>query len=475
MGKWGLVRMTAVALVLFASAVHAKDLGDILLKKGLITEEELQQAREEEKQKAAAEESRRESILAKLPKWLDYITPFGDLRNRYEGFFQNHRVADNRFRLRARFGLTAAPSDEISATIRLATGNPDNPVSRNQTYQNVFTEKPISLDQAYMTFKPGKTFGIEPGLFVATAGKFSTNAFRTTEVMWDDDLTPEGFTETFNLFQEREGLLRGVRVNGFQWIVNQVSSGFDPWMGGGQVVADTVFGNTANLTAAFADYHFSNMNQVARQFLSPSSSNLNKQLAATNCLLLIRDGTGKVTKVNGFCTGFNILDGTYELDFPNILGIPAGTFGEIVYNTQAAHQNLGFYIGAGIGKSGKDYYHDTLKNQGDWAVSYTYYWVQRDATVALFNFDDSSYSQGTANTPNQAVGQTQTGSAQTGGTNVTGHIIKLDYMPITNFQLTWKVLLPNAIDAHLNQATSVIQWQGNPTLFRTQVDAMLKF
>lgn len=42
-----------------------------MLKKGLITEEDLKQAREEDKQKAAAEESRRDAIVAKIPKWLD--------------------------------------------------------------------------------------------------------------------------------------------------------------------------------------------------------------------------------------------------------------------------------------------------------------------------------------------------------------------------------------------------------------------
>jgi hypothetical protein len=32
-----------------------------------------------------------------------------------------------------------------------------------------------------------------------------------------------------------------------------------------------------------------------------------------------------------------------------------------------------------------------------------------------------------------------------------------------------------ALDSDLNQANSVVKWQGNPTLVRTQVDAMLKF
>ena len=160
-----------LAVVLITGAAQAKDLGDILLQKGLITPEELKQAREEEKQKAAAEESRRDAITAKLPKWLDVITPFGDLRNRYEGFWQNQRIAENRFRLRARIGLNANISDEASATVRLATGDANNPVTRNQTYNNTFTQKPINLDQAYMTIKPGKTFNIEPGWFTLVGGK----------------------------------------------------------------------------------------------------------------------------------------------------------------------------------------------------------------------------------------------------------------------------------------------------------------
>ena len=119
------------SLLVCASAVPAKDLGDILRDKGLITPEELKQAREEEKQKAAAEEQQKaaaeeahdKSILAKLPKWLNYVTLFGDVRARYENFSQNDLIARNRERLRARVGLSVSPSDEISARVRLATGD----------------------------------------------------------------------------------------------------------------------------------------------------------------------------------------------------------------------------------------------------------------------------------------------------------------------------------------------------------------
>src|SRR5437879_4375134 len=163
---------TILALSMLTTAAHAKDLGDILLKKGLITEEELKQAREEEKQKAAAEESRRDAIVAKLPKWLEMITPFGDLRTRYEGFYADELHGRTRYRLRARVGLNVAPSDEIQATFRLASGNPNDPISTNQDFNNLVTSKSINLDQAYLTVKPGKTVGLEPGWGWLVLGKF---------------------------------------------------------------------------------------------------------------------------------------------------------------------------------------------------------------------------------------------------------------------------------------------------------------
>src|SRR5437667_6759316 len=124
MGKgWTLIG----AILMLTAAAHAaaaKDLGEILLKKGLITEDELRQAREEEKQKVAAEESRRDAIAAKLPAWLAMVTPFGDLRVRTEGFYAEDLNARTRERLRARIGLNVNPTEEVGATFRIASGNP---------------------------------------------------------------------------------------------------------------------------------------------------------------------------------------------------------------------------------------------------------------------------------------------------------------------------------------------------------------
>lgn len=461
----------SLALAVFAGGAQAKDLGDILLKKGLITEEDLKQAREEDKQKAAAEESRRDAITAKLPKWLDMITLFGDVRTREEGFYENNFHARNRFRLRARVGLTANVTDEVAATVRLTSGDPNDPISTNQTFSNTFTRKPINLDWAYLTLKPGKTFGLEPGWVTVYAGKFGVNTYRTSELVWDDDVSPEGATETFNLWERKTGFLRGFRLSGVQWVLDELGADRDPWIGGGQAVADTALGSVANWTVAFADYNYINLNQVAlnkfNQFNDPptnskANSNFNSVLAGENSNSLVTDAKGKIT---GYKSGFNVVNGASELNFPDPvgLGIPVGVFGDLAYNTQADGHNVGFYTGVGIGKAGKDWYHNGLKNQGDWGASYTYLWVEKNAVPSILTYSDVTYNN--------------KGATQGGGTNIAGHILRLDYELFNNFQLTAKVHFLNPLERSLatGNSGSALKLIGDPTLVRTQLDAVLKF
>ncbi len=480
---------TAVlAASMIASAAHAKDLGDILLKKGLITEDELKQAREEEKQKTAAQESLRDAVAAKIPKWLDSISLFGDVRNRLEGFYGHDFHAQTRDRVRARVGLNANVTDEVSGTIRLASGDPNNPISTNQTFTNTFTRKPINLDWAYLTIKPGKTFGLEPGWGQIVAGKFGVNLARYSELIWDDDLSPEGATETLNLYEQREGFYRNFRINALQWIMNSASANNDSWIAGGQAVVDAAIGPTANLTASFADYNFIGMNQVARTYLSPftgtaspnncsaaqlakdpSSScyavntSQNPSLANSNSVLLSGKDSANNRKITGYGNGFNIINFGSELDFPNPfgLGIPAGLFGELANNTQAESRDTGFAIGVGVGKAQRDWYHDSLKNPGDWGVSYTWERVEKDALVSLFSYDDINYQQ------NQ--------TSQNGSTNVEASIIRLDYELFQNFQLTAKSHFINALDRSIATTNNGKGLIGNPTLTRLQIDMLLKF
>ncbi len=455
-------RMVRIAICVAASWVGlfaaqtamAKDLGDILVQKGLITPEELRQAREEEKQKVAVEESRRDAIAAKLPKWLEMVTPFGDVRNRVEGFYAHDLNARTRYRLRARIGLNINPSDEAGATFRIASGNPDDPISTNQSFERTFTRKSVSLDQAYLTLKPGKTVGLEPGWITIVGGKFAVPSYRLSEMVFDDDLTPEGAAETLNLVETREDFLRSLKVSAYQWVVDEIASGGDPWMFGGQIVADMAVGTSGpRITVALANYHYEDLDKVATKFLERTSSNFNSQLANSNAF--DRNDEGEITD---FASDFNIINGGGEVNFPLVVaGYSAGLYGEAAYNPQARSDGTGFIVGAGFGKSGRDWYHNSLKNPGDWAVSYAYQRVGQDAVLALFSYSDIDYVTSSA--------------TQKGSTNVQASIVRVDYVLFPNFQLTAKAHFINALD----KSDASVDLNGNATLIRTQLDAVLKF
>ena len=60
---------------------------------------------------------------------------------------------------------------------------------------------------------------------------------------------------------------------------------------------------------------------------------------------------------------------------------------------------------------------------------------------------------------------------QSGGTNLVSHIVRLDYLLLPNLQLTAKAYIENVLDRKISNAALT----GNPTLTRTQLDAILKF
>ena len=457
-------------VLLFAAQAQARNLRDILKQKGVLNDVQYNECiAEHEKEEVKTQKTAQDVLASKWPKWLDMLTPFGDLRIRQEGFYEQGLIANNRFRLRARVGLNVTPSDEVGATFRLTSGNPNDPISTNQTFTGAFTRKPFNLDWAYLTIKPSHTIGLDPGWFTILAGKFGEPNYRVSELVWDDDLSPEGFNETVNFLDQKEGMLRGLSLNLSQWTVDQVSTGGDPVMLGGQLVANTAFGGTATWTAAFADYYYNHLNEVASNLLSPTSKNFNSALQNSNAVI-VNLNTGGIL---AYATGFNILNWSTELNFANPvgLGIPGGAFADVVYNTRADGRNTGFYMGFGFGKAGRDWYHDNLRNPGDWGFSYTNAWVEQNSTLSIFTYSDVSYIQ-------QKI-------SQTGGTNMIANILRFDYMPFTNFQLTAKVHFINALDRAIAVGTpltsgsaapfSLTSLTGNPTLVRTQFDAVLRF
>lgn len=140
-----------------------------------------------------------------VPEWVDRIKWEGDVRVRYQSdlfaednqlpiFFNaagqnisNTTEDRNRLRLRARLGLNAKITQAISAGLRLATGNLQDPVSTNQTLGQYGNKYDFVLDRAFVKVHSDETL---PWL-TASAGRIS-NPWFGTDLVWDDDLNFEG-------------------------------------------------------------------------------------------------------------------------------------------------------------------------------------------------------------------------------------------------------------------------------------------
>ena len=371
-----------------------------------------------------------------LPDWVKRTTLFGDLRLRHEGFYhQPHKVgsaadtARNRERLRARLGLKVTFSDELSTTIRLASGNPNDPISTNQTLTGDFTQFNVNLDWAYLTFTPGASFGIRPGLFSFTGGKFANPMFRVGEMVFDDDLAPEGASEVVSLLDKPVGPLDQVRLYAEQWTFSEVANNQDGWMVGGQVNPVLHFGTT-QVEAGLGQYWWLNSDQIAQAL------NTNSSLTNTNLVVTVPSGT--TTKIVGYQSAFNQTNATVAATFPNVVAArPLKLFGDYVYNWGAVTDDAqGWTAGARLGQT---------KVKGDWSVYGFYEQLQQEAAISAFTYSDFGK----------------------GGTNVEGAVVGAEYQLLNPLTVSVK----NHFTNFINRPASTT----NPTMMRLQLDAMVKW
>jgi Putative porin len=405
--------------------------GELKQQKAIGTATQQQAERAEEQSKAVEKKA-----TASIPDWVNKFTPFGDIRIRQEGFYNQptkagtKTVARNRTRLRWRLGMKYAYSDELSATVRIASGNPDDPISTNETLDGSFSRKHVNLDWAYLTVAPGKSFGIRPGLLTLNAGKFPNPMFRVGEMVFDDDLSPEGFNETVQLLSEPCGPFDQVKIHAQQWTFKEVSNGQDGWMFGGQINPTSHIGDV-QLEGGLAQYWWRNPDLIAQQ--ANTNSTLKGSISQNR---LITDGDSMIT---GFESGFNQSNLTLAGTIPNVAGsMPLKVFGDYVYNWDAAHgsEANGAMGGVRLGNP---------KEAGDWAGTAYYEYLERDATIGAFSFSDFG----------------------PGGTNQQGPVLQLDYQLFKPLTLRATGYLTKFIEAPVDV--------NNRMQVRLQLDAMLRF
>ncbi|KAF0219914.1 MAG: hypothetical protein FD174_1638 [Geobacteraceae bacterium] len=140
-------------------------------------------------------------------EWFSKVRLSGDMRLRFEGDFfdpnngdflkpdkpteiMNSKVDRYRGRIRARLGVDAKLTDEVSAGIGLATGNTNDPVSTNVTLGDTLNKKNILLDKAFLKWRPTDSV-------VVWGGRFA-NPWFYSDLVWDSDINFDGIAVNYN-------------------------------------------------------------------------------------------------------------------------------------------------------------------------------------------------------------------------------------------------------------------------------------
>ena len=181
-------------LTLGFTAVHAQSNGEdpvlnLLVRKGLVSQADADQAKAEEKQEADKKPS---NIVLKDPS-VQKLEFYGDGRLRFENIDQhNHYNAItlyDRERYRLRFGADYTYSDHLKAGFELESGSTDD--SANQTMGATFTKASINIGKIYLQYAPTDWLTL-------VAGKFTNPWYTTSDMVYSNDLNPEGGAELFN-------------------------------------------------------------------------------------------------------------------------------------------------------------------------------------------------------------------------------------------------------------------------------------
>ncbi|MGY1488788.1 putative porin [Methylobacillus pratensis] len=261
----------------------------------------------------------------KLPDWLDRISFEGDVRLRYEPLRFSARNASeyalavdpsrqvlmlnstqdqDRYRVRARFGVNAKLSDWLTAGIRMTSGHMDNPLSPNQSIDIRAAKLDWGLDRVFVTAKPYDWLTI-------SAGRFA-NPFFSSDMVWDRSLAFDGAAATF--MPKFNDSVKGFGTIG-AFPIDQVQKGDvnkakDKWILGAQAGVEWTSPNQSSAKIGLAFYDFKNVQGIPNN-LGPAldmrynSTVMPYRQKGNNTLDIYRNGQASCGDVSG---GFGVIE-----------------------------------------------------------------------------------------------------------------------------------------------------------------------
>lgn len=337
-----------------------------------------------------------------------------------------------RLRLRARVGVTATISDEVTAAVRLSTGGTTDRTSTNQTLGQSFNKYSVVVDQAYVTLKPTPELSLSGGRL--------PNPFFSTDLVWADDLGFEGVAASYQkpVFTNGNGFLAA----GYFPLSADVpgTTGARSLLGvqGGIDVKLPGNGNQLKLGLALYDYRGieGNKEDTLAQTTTPNYSTRYEYPAGFrqrgNTLFRVNAAGDTGSSIYGLASSFRELNLTAALDLPNLLSKPVRVTADYVKNLAFNRGEMLDRTGVAV-TDGVDYGYlakvqmgPTQLHRGDWNMSLAYRYLGSDAVLDAFTNSDFGL----------------------GGTNNKGLILGVNYGLYNNTLLSARWMSANPIDSY---------------------------
>ena len=332
----------------------------------------------------------------------------GDVRLRYEPFFQDTVPTRQRERARARLNLTGKLSDELAGGVSIATGALDDVNSTNQTLTGFFTRKAIGFDKYFLVYKP-KWFK----QLALTGGKFTYPWYRTP-LTFDNDVNPEGFAQTLS-FNLKNPVLKNITLVGFELPFNEASGAYDSFIFGAQLQTRWKLSEKAGLGLYASGVNFNRADPIA---VAIAGGTLKPSLSNSNTYRTVLGADGKPVVV-GYESKFAYLDLIAQVDYKWSGRWPMMLMFNFVNNTRAANQERSAYWA--------EIAFGQLREARDVQFGYSYIWVEKDAVIGAFNESDLRSA-----------------------TNVKNHRVQFGYQGFNNVTMQWTMWLGKLNDPFQN-------------------------
>ena len=276
----------------------------------------------------------------RIPPWVRGLTIEGDVRVRAQGELfaddnlaaevyrdqtdspawspdlTNTLAARKRLTLRARLGVLAKVSEDVSAGLRIVAAGTTGPSSASSTLGTNFNRLNASIDRAWLRWEPRFNLRMEAGR--------TASPYYGTDLLWPDDLSMDGAS-----VRAEHDLAPGVFAFGvlgaFQ-LEEFALSKSDKWLYGAQVGADWSLTDKVQMRASLALYDFQNVEGVRENEVPPTGPRAGtvpyqtSQYAATlrqkgNTLINLNDPTSTASPVWGLASRFRPINLTTAFTF----------------------------------------------------------------------------------------------------------------------------------------------------------------